>query len=348
LYTGSADLQNLELVAISPRLETQSCDFCAGGPVEAFDDGTNAVNSMPKQSSSLQVGEDEEELEEEEPAVPIWADAQKRWGILVYGDAEDFYQIWLMGKSDLLMIDDWGRRIGYDAGEFVNEIPGASTVNMRIFQQDNTGLDKDKSPVFRVPVGLSFDIVVDGTLLEEPDISDVTMLGPGYYLEVSGVYLEPGEMDTITVFVDKHRHQLTYYTDYSESPDIEIGLETDDADFAMLIRATELVGVDDSFDIGVDFDTNDFIINTSYNTDPSTYEVLVLRIDEDGEYVFGAGDVIMEPDNTAYIPFAEWDGPGSSLRVDFDYENDGEIDDEFELPDITEEIDFYAEEVDEE
>jgi hypothetical protein len=108
------------------------------------------------------------------------------------------------------------------------------------------------------------------------------------------------------------------------------------------VRATELVGVDDSFVVAVDMETNEFILNTSYNTDASTYEMYVLRIDDEGEMVFGADDVVLEPDNTAYIAFAEWE-EGAGLPVQFDYENDGEIDDEIELPDVTGTIDFYAE-----
>jgi hypothetical protein len=240
-------------------------------------------------------------------------------------------------------VDDWGRRLGYAEGEFVNEIPGGSTINMRIFFQQNnqSGLDKDKSPVFRLPVGLSFEVVVDGSQLEEAASSDVALIGPGYYLDVSDIWLEPGEADSIGVFIHRSRHQLTYYTDYAESPQIELGLETDEADYAMLVRATELLGEGDAFDVVVDLDTNEFILNTSYNTEASTYELYVLRVGEDGQFVFGTDELVMEPDNTVYISFQDW-VEGSGLPVQFDYENDGEIDDELELPDVTDEVDFYG------
>ena len=331
LYDGDAETQSLELVAISPRLEQQECDFCSGD----FAAEGELLNAAPRQSARQQSAESVDN--------PIWQDIQTRWALLIYGETDDFYQIWLLGKPDLLVIDDWGRRIGYDQGEFVNEIPGAATTNMRIFQQ-STGLDKDKSPVLRIPVGLSFEVIADATLMEEAGSSDISIIGPGYYLDVSDMYLEPGDVESIAIYIDKSRHQLTYYTDYSESPDIELGLETDEADYAMMVRATELTGEEDAFDIGLDTDTNEFILNTSYNTEPSTYEIYVLQIDDEGERVFGASDVVMEPDNTAYIPFTEFDEDAAALRVDFDYENDGEIDEMFELPDVTDEIDFYAEE----
>lgn len=334
LYTGDADAQNLELVAISPRLETQECDFCAGGPVSAFDDGAGALNSTAAQKRTPTPT-----VTPEPSAFPIWEDVLARWGLLVIGEADDFYQVWLNGKADLLVIDSWGRRIGYSDGEFFDEIPGASTRNMRIFfQQEKTGLDKDKSPVFRIPVGLSFEVIVDGTPLEDAAGSDVTMIGPGYYLEVSDIWLEPGEMDSIGVGIDKSRYQLTYFTDYTESPVIAMGLETEEAGYALIVQATELTGAEDSFDIALDTATQEFIINTSFNTEPSTYEILVQRLDDAGETVFGASDVVFEPENTAYIPFAL--GNDTSLPVDVDYENDGEIDESFELPDVTGEISF--------
>jgi hypothetical protein len=337
LYDGDAGLQNLEIVAISPRLETQQCDFCAGGASAAGEGGT--LNSLPvKQSTAPQA---------ESSGIPIWDEAQARWALLIDGQTTDFYQVWLTGKSELLVTDSWGRSTGFFNGELINEIPGAKIQNMRIFFQgdDTGGTDKDKSPVLRIPVGLSFAVEVDGTNLAEEALSDVALIGPGYYLDVSGIYLEPGDIETINVAIDKSRHQINYYTDYSESPDIELGLETEEADYALLLRATELVGSNDSFTVAVDMATHEFIINTSDNTDPSTYEVQVYRVDDEAAYVFGASDVVMDPENTAYIPFTEWDGPGASLRVDFDVENDGEIDGTYELPDITAEVgDFYAEE----
>jgi len=331
LYEGDAETQTLEVVAISPRLETQACDFCAGVPQGESGLLQNAATA--KLASPLTAG-----------AVNMpWQQVQQRWELLINGVATDFYQIWLTGKADLLIIDDWGRRIGLTEGATVNEIPGAVETNMRIFQQPTgDGLDKDKSPVYRIPVGLSFEVVVDGVNLTEADVSDVSLIGPGYYLDVSDIWLEPGEADSIGVFIHQSRHQLTYYTDYAESPDIELGLETAEADYAMLVRATELVGVDDSFDVAVDIETNEFILNTSYNTDASTYELYVLRIDDDGETVFGTDELVMEPDNTVYIGFAEWEA-GAGLPVQLDYENDGEIDDEVELPDVTDTIDFYTE-----
>lgn len=294
LYDGNAELQNLEVVAISPRLDTQQCQFCASG-------------------------------------------AESRAGGLA-APAQEFYEIWLEGKADLLIEDEQGRRIGFVDGKFVSEIPGASGDNMKLFGTDVW--DTENEPVYRVPVGVSFQISVDGTSLEEAESSQVTLIGPGYVLYVEDIWLEPGEVDSINVYTDESRHQLTYITDYSESPVMVIGIETDEADYEFLVQATEMIGAADTFDIAVDLAENDFIINTSYNEEPVTFDMWMLRIDDEGESIFGYEDLVMEPENTAYLNYLTWEGEGSVMYLDMDYENDGEIDESIELEDTADEY-FY-------
>ena len=52
----------------------------------------------------------------------------------------------------------------------------------------------------------------------------------------------------------------------------------------------------------------------------------------------------MEPENTAYMNYMEWEGEGSVMYLDLDYENDGEIDESIELPDMADEYYDYEEE----
>lgn len=323
LYDGNASVQNLEIVAITPRLEVQECDFCAG---------SGATGGLPGRAFKQAAPGRQE-------AGSIWSDVQGRWDLLVYGAAPaGTYEIWLDGGTHLLIEDFWGRRIGFVGDEFVNEIPGARTQNYRVIAKTT------KEPVYRLPVGLSFSINIDAAILEEAGFSSVSMIGSGYNMVVEDIWLEPGDVETITVHIDKSRQQLTYMTSYTESPDVMMGLETDEAAYAFIVRATELTGAMDTFDVVLDLATSEFILNTSYNEQPSTYEIWVLRIDDEGERVFGASDVVMDPENTAYIPFTAWEGEGSGLSVEFDFENDGEIDDVYELPDITGEVDFYGSE----
>lgn len=252
--------------------------------------------------------------------------------------SQAFYEIWLQGPADLLIMDDQDRRIGFVDGVLVNEIPGAQATNFKF--QGVSVWEADSEPIYRVPVGVSFDIVVDGSRLQEPASSEVAMIGPGYFLSVEDIWLEPGEQDSIGIYIDGGRHQLTYITDYIESPVIMMGVETEAADYAFLVQATEMTGLDDTFDVAVDFEVGDFIINTSYNEGPSTFDYLVLRIDDDGEHVFGGSGLVLEPENTIYLPYLDWEEDGSILAAGIDFENDGEIDEFIELIDEADE--FYS------
>ena len=111
-----------------------------------------------------------------------------------------------------------------------------------------------------------------------------------------------------------------------------------------MVQATELIGEEDAFTVALDSATDEFILNTVGNTDPSTYDLLVLRIDDEGQRVFGAEGIELDPENVLYLPFTALDPSDVSLIFDVDYDNDGEVDDSYELPDVTDEIDFYGEE----
>jgi hypothetical protein len=295
LYEGAAELQNIELAAIFPRLEAQDCDFCAGLGL--------GLNKAAGGLAAL------------EP---------------------DYYQVWLQGPTDLLIINDLGQRVGFDQGQFVNEIDGAQTFDFKF-----SGIDvweAKNEPAYRLPAGQQFEIIVDGSRLEEAADSEISMIGPGFYLAIDELYLEPGQADSIYVSTDQQRHHLTYYTDYADSPVIELGVETDQADYALLVQATELTGEQDVFDVGIDLEVGDFFINTTENTAPVTFDFAVLRLDEEGEPIFGGEGLVMAPDDVAYINYLEWVDDGSVMLVDLDHGNDGEIDETLELADSGDEF----------
>ena len=41
----------------------------------------------------------------------------------------------------------------------------------------------------------------------------------------------------------------------------------------------------------------------------------------------------MEPGDTSYFLFSDWEGPGSSMFIDIDYGSDGTLDESIELVD---------------
>lgn len=302
LYEGDIGTQTLEVVAISPRLQEQEGDFS-----EAF-----APNDSRNSTAKLL------------PTNP------------------DVIQVWLDGETNLLITTEDGRRIGWlEDGSFVNEIEGADSANLRF------GIDVwdiDEEPVYLLPTDVeSFTVTVDGSQLEEASPAEVTIIGPGYTIVIEDLWLDPGESDSIDI--EKFGPQyygMTYSSDYSDSPDIVFGIETDDADYEFIVRGTDLEP-GGAFNVELDYPNGDFILNTTGQEEYGIYQLLILRIDDEGEHVFGHNEIELLPNDTMYANFLDWEGEGSSLYLDFDYESDGTLDDYIELEDRDDFYDdFYA------
>jgi hypothetical protein len=297
LYEGDIDTQTLEVVAISPRLQEQEGDFSEA----------SAPNTGHYSTAKLA------------PTNP------------------DVIQVWLDGETNLLITTEDGRRIGWlDDGTFVNEIQGADSANLRF------GIDVweiDEEPVYLLPTDIeAFTVTVDGSQLEEASPAEVTIIGPGYTIVIEELWLDPGEADNIEIqTLGPQYYGMTYSSDYSDSPDIVFGIETEDADYEFIVRGTDLEP-GGAFNVELDYPNGDFILNTTGQEEYGIYQLLILRIDDEGEHVFGHNEIELLPNDTMYANFLDWEGEGSTLYLDFDYESDGTLDDYIELEDRE---DFY-------
>ena len=302
LYEGDIDTQTLEVVAISPRLQEQEGDFSEA----------SAPNTGHNSTAKLS------------PTNP------------------DVIQVWLDGDTNLLITTEDGRRIGWlEDGTFVNEIEGADSANLKF------GIDVwdiDEEPVYLLPTDIeAFTVTVDGSQLEEASPAEVTIIGPGYTIVIEDLWLDPGESDSIEIqTLGPQYYGMTYSSDYSDSPDIVFGIETEDADYEFVVRGTDLEP-GGAFNVELDYPNGDFILNTTGQEEYGVYQLLILRIDDEGEHVFGHNEIVLEPNDTMYANFLDWEGEGSTLYLDFDYESDGTLDDYIELEDRDDFYDdFYA------
>ena len=94
-------------------------------------------------------------------------------------------------------------------------------------------------------------ITIDGTPLQEADLTDVTMIGPGYDLGIWDIGLDPGQQDTLVLI---RRRSLSYQTERSESPDIVLGVELEGADYEFIIMGVDVEG---GGNINVSIDTKE-------------------------------------------------------------------------------------------
>jgi hypothetical protein len=237
-----------------------------------------------------------------------------------------FNQIWLEGEGNLIITDKDGKRTGFVDGQFVSEIPG---VQFDVLRSDDLWKDSQE-PTYYVPVGMEFNVTVDGSQLQEASVSSVTMIGPGYDLAVDNINLDPGQQDMIDFGPDGKT--ISYTSEFTESPDILLGLETPGADYAFFVKgadteegATVTLKLDDANGV--------LTIDTEKNTQAGTYALGVARIDENGEQVFGHDGLVLEPADIIHVEYGKWQGDGTELPIGIDKGGDGSVDETEEVTD---------------
>ena len=236
------------------------------------------------------------------------------------------------GDANLLITALDGRRVGWlKDGTFVNEIDGATATD---FKFGVAVWDVKEEPVYVIPGDMTeFSVTIDGSQLDEQAVSTVTMIGADFSMEVEDVVLDPGEWDLIEVsVVDGEYLELNYSSDYADSPYIWLAVSTDDADYEVIVRGSD-IEPGGSFNVILDYPNGDFILDTTDQTELGVYELLVARIDDEGEYFFGNDEIELEADDTLYVNFFEWEGDGSPMYLDFDFGSNGSIDDTLALED---------------
>jgi hypothetical protein len=236
--------------------------------------------------------------------------------------APRYNEVWMEGDAAFLVVDKQGRKLGYSSGSFVNEIPEASFTRVK----GQSLAEQDVAPTYYMPVGMEFTLVIDGDSVakKEDNATDAVMIGPGYYIGVEGIYLDPGQKDTLKLAGDGR--SVAYKTDYSESPTIVVGIERPAADFELELKGKDIKPGSETI-VAFDPDKGTLTLRSSSDEDGSFY-VSITRIDDKGEETFESGDedVVLKPGDVVSFDFGKWDGQGHSLEVQFDDGGDGTID----------------------
>lgn len=256
-------------------------------------------------------------------------------GLAAQGSA--FNEVWLDGDANLLITDLEGRSIGFSDGSFVNEIPGARS-NANKFGVDVW--DVKAEPVYYIPTNIDFTISIDGSELTEPSESTVTFIGPGYMLEVSDIMLDPGQVDILDIAPDGSL--LSYRTTSNETPVMLVGIETDAADYLFGVQGYEMES-GEAINLSLNTEEGWLSLDSIDNNASALYSLLVARYDDQGEQVFGADDVALDPDDVLYVDYLKWAGNGQPMELDIDRGGDGEIDESLQVEDITDTLPEEAE-----
>ena len=161
------------------------------------------------------------------------------------------------------------------------------------------------------------------------------MIGPGYALEVSDIILEPGQVDTLDVSPDGSL--ISYRAASSETPFLLVAVETDEADYQFGVYG-EAMAPGEALNLSLDTRKGWLSIDTIDNSEPGSYSLLVSRYDDQGEQVFGAEGISLDPDDVLYVDYLLWPSNGEPMSLDLDADGDGTVDETLQVDDITDEF----------
>ena len=219
--------------------------------------------------------------------------------------------------------------MGFEHGKFINEIPGAKSNGNKF---GVNVWDIAAEPVYYIPTNIDFSISIDGSRLTQPMTSTVTMIGPGYALEVSDIILEPGQVDTLDVAPDGSL--LSYRTASGETPFMLVAIETAASDYQFGVYGEEMAP-GEALNLSLNTKEGWLSIDAIDNTKPGSYSLVVAKYDDQGEQVFGADGVELAPDDMVYVDYLKWPGNGKPMALDVDKGSDGSVDQTLEVDDVT-------------
>ncbi len=233
-----------------------------------------------------------------------------------------FNEIWLDGAANLLIIDENGNKLGHDGDKLVNEIPGA---RYEVMMSDDLYND-NQEPVYYVPIDVNFNMTIDGSKLTEAAATDIVVIGPGYDIGLEGVTLEPGQQDNLTILPKDGI--LAYQTPGSESPNIILGTDREDADFAFEIQGADMQG-GGRINVALNTKDGDLLVNAEELKQDGAFALTMTRIDDNGEETFYNDEITLKAGGVVYVYYAEWKGNGTPVDMAIDSNGDGQIDEAY-------------------
>ncbi len=230
------------------------------------------------------------------------------------------------GNADVLLENEMGQRLGTMGDALVQEIPGA-----RVTARLSADLWRDDpEPLYDVPSGSSYRATFSGAALDTASESSLSVTGPGYYVGVESVTLEPGQVDMVEIGRDEAA--ITYVTSGMETADVVLAVQTAGADWAFVLRSYgDSAG--QSLAARADLTTNVLEFSFAGADALSQFDILVYRVDAASELLFFHS--MIEVDNGALLSlfFGDWDTDGEMLVLAVDTDGDGTVDASVDLAD---------------
>jgi hypothetical protein len=159
------------------------------------------------------------------------------------GSGQLYNQISLLGDpanhAHLVIHDDAGHTTGFVNGKIVNEIPGVQV--QQIASLDNWA--QTPEPNYLIPASMKeVTVFIDGSDLKKADKETLTLIGQGFYTEVSDLQLKPGQRDGVYFTGDGKGFVYRTAPGQEQSPTVASAIAQGNSAYAFAAKAIGVKG----------------------------------------------------------------------------------------------------------
>lgn len=216
------------------------------------------------------------------------------------------------GSGELLITDSLGNRLGFQAGVFYNEIPGAFA------NPQFGGLEIDSQPIFYLPVSGEYDITIDGAMTDAPDMGSLVTYGPGYAVQIAGITTDPSTLDEISI--SSNGTSFAYQPNQAQQVDVGLYIDTDTASWQLQTGQVDVAAGQTGL-IMVDPAQKTLTVNNLQNA-AGDYNLFFKRVSDDGTALYASNAIALPAAVTHSIHFDGWQESGT-VELDTDTDGDG-------------------------
>jgi VCBS repeat-containing protein len=222
-------------------------------------------------------------------------------------------QVWLTGQGHLLITDSQGRRIGYAANQFVNEVPGAYESII-----DN-GLGVEQEPIYTLPFTGSYSILLDGQTLAQTNIVTLTQFGPGYATTLSNLALSSTSQDLLMIAADGK--ELSYQPNSDKEATLTLALDSSNKSNQFQIEGVD-IGAGQN--ISVTVSGTELIFDNS-QASGGTYDLEIVQVNTTGKRMFIHSGLIISATDTHLFDYEGFEST-DVVTLTIDHGSNGTID----------------------
>ncbi len=223
--------------------------------------------------------------------------------------------MWLSGDGHLLITDSQGRQIGYIGNEFVNQIPDAYGGII------DGGLGIELEPIYVLPTGQDYSILLDGQTITQTQTVAVTQFGSGFATSVEHIVLTSSTQDELYIAPDGT--SITYEAEQAREVTFLLAKSETDKSFQFQIGGAD-IGSGQVISTTIDTNTDQLLFNNA-QANGGQYNLEIKRVSVAGQNTFVHDDIAITATDTHYLDYGSWNGTGS-ITLYIDHGSDGTID----------------------